>query len=212
HVDNVSQIGPFFITLETGIASGVRRLEAITGREAIKYMLDAKQFRRQVASIIGRTETNALDGIQQLRESSLALQKEIKKVKAEMFAGTRQTVGEESAVGPVSVITHDFGETDRDVMAGWIDTQKARHEPLVAFSLGMVSGKNTYMSSASHQAVSQLRIHVGNLSKQLLPQFGGRGGGKPSFAQGTVAPGTIPEKFFEAARLLLKEEVEKGDG
>jgi len=175
-------------------------------------MLNAKQFRREAASIIGRTETDALDGIQQLRESSLALQKEIKKVKAEMFAGTRQTIGEESAVGPVSVITHDFGETDRDVMAGWIDTQKARHKAVVAFALGMVNDKMTFMSSASHQAVSQLRIHVGNLSKQLLPQFGGRGGGKPSFAQGTVASGTIPEKFFEAARLLLKEEVEKGNG
>lgn len=212
HVDNVSQIGPFFITLETGVASGVRRLEAITGREAIKYMLHAKQFRRQVASIIGRTETDALDGIQQLRESSLALQKEIKKVKAEMFAGTRQTIGEESAVGPVSVITHDFGETDRDVMAGWIDTQKARHEAVVAFGLGMVNDKMTYMTSGSYAAVSEFHIDVGKLTGMLLPQFGGRGGGKPSFAQGTVALGTISEKFFEAARMLLKEEVEKGDG
>jgi len=212
HVDNVSQIGPFFITLETGIASGVRRLEAITGREAVKYMLDAKQFRRKVASIIGRTEVDALDGIQQLRESSLALQKEIKKVKAELFSGAARSVGEETTVGRVRVITNDFEETDRDVMAGWFDTQKARHEAVVAFGLGMVNDKMTFMSSASHQAVSQLSIHVGNLSKQLLPQFGGRGGGKPSFAQGTVAPGTIPEKFFEAARLLLKEEVEKGNG
>lgn len=212
HVDNTSQIGPFFITLETGIASGVRRLEAITGREAIRYMLHVKQFRQQVASIIGRSETDALEGVQQLRESSLALQKEIKKVKAEMFAGTRQPVGEEFAVGPVSVVTHDFGETDRDVMAGWVDTQKARNEVTVAFALGMVQDKMTYMSSASHTAVSQFRVDVGRLSRKLLPQFGGRGGGKPSFAQGTVAAETSPEKLFEAARSLLKEEVEKENG
>jgi len=212
HVDNVSQIGPFFITLETGIASGVRRLEAITGREAIKYMLNAKQFRREAASIIGRPEADALDGLQQLRESSLALQKEIKKVKAELFSGSVRSVGEETTIGRVRVISNDFGETDRDVMAGWIDAQKARHEAVVTFALGTINDKMTFMSSASHQAVSQLSIHVGNLSKQLLPQFGGRGGGKPSFAQGTVAPGTVPEKFFEAARLLLKKEVEKGNG
>ena len=212
HVDNVSQIGPFFITLETGIASGVRRLEAITGREAIQYMLDAKQFRREAASIIGRTEADALDGIQQLHENSLALQKEIKKVKAGMFAGSARSVGEETTMGHVKVIINNFNETDRDVMAGWIDTQKARHEAVVAFGLGMVNDKMTFMTSGSYAAVSEFHVHVGNLSKQLLPQFGGRGGGKPSFAQGTVAPGTVPEKFFDAARLLLKEEVEKGNG
>ncbi len=212
HVDNVNQIGPFFITLETGIASGVRRLEAITGREAIKYMLSAKQFQQQVSSIVGRTEADAVEGVRQLQETNLALQKEIKKVKAEMFAGARQTIGEESAVGPVSVITHDFGETDRDVMAGWIDAQKARNEAVVAFGLGMVNGKVTYMASASHSAVTQLHINVGKLSKQMLPQFGGRGGGKSSFAQGSVAQGTKPQELFDAARLIIKKEVEKKNG
>jgi alanyl-tRNA synthetase len=212
HVDNTSQIGPFFITLETGIASGVRRLEAITGREAIKYMLGAKRFQRQVSSIVGRTEADAVEGVRQLQETNLTLQKEIKKVKAELFSGASRSVGNETTIGRVRMVTNDFGNTDRDVMAGWIDAQKARHEAVVAFGLGMVNGKMTYMASASHRAVSQLSTHVGNLSKQLLPQFGGRGGGKPSFAQGTVAPGTVPEKFFEAALLLLKEEVKKGNG
>jgi alanyl-tRNA synthetase len=212
HVDNVSQIGPFFITLETGVASGVRRLEAITGREAIKYMLDAKQFQQQVSSIVGRTEADAVEGVRQLQEANLALQKEIKKVKAELFSGSARSVGEETTIGRVRMVTNDFGKTDRDMMAGWIDAQKARHETVVAFGLGMVNDKMTFMSSASHQAVSQLRLHVGNLSKQLLPQFGGRGGGKPSFAQGTVERNTVPEKLFKAARLLLKEEVEKGNG
>ncbi len=206
HVDNVSQIGPFFITLETGVASGVRRLEAITGREAIRYMLDAKQFRRDVASMIGRTEADALDGVRQLRESSLALQKEIRKLKAEMFSGAGQSVGEESTAGDVSVITHDFGRTDAEIMCGWIDAQKACHEAVVAFGLGIVNGKVTYMASASHAAVTRQHINVGKLSKQMLPQFGGRGGGKSSFAQGTVALGTVSQELFEAARSLVKRE------
>jgi len=212
HVDNVSQIGPFFITLETGIASGVRRLEAITGREAIKYMLSAKQFQQQVSSIVGRTEADAVEGVRQLQKTNLALQKEIKKVKTEMFSGTRQPVGEEFAVGPVLIVTHDFGKTDRDVMAGWVDTQKARNEAVVAFGLGMVNEKVTYMASASHAAVMQLHINVGKLSKQILPQFGGHGGGKSSFAQGSVAQGTKSQELFEAARLNIKKEVEKKNG
>ncbi|MFQ6007825.1 MAG: alanine--tRNA ligase-related protein, partial [Candidatus Zixiibacteriota bacterium] len=211
HVDNTSQIGPFFITLETGIASGVRRLEAITGREAIKYMLAAKRFRREAAAIIGRSESEALESLRQLRENNLTLQKEIKKLKADLFSGVKKSVGEEHSVGSLTVVTHYFEETDPDVMAAWIDTQKARQEAVVAFGLGIINGKTTYMASASHRAVSQLHIDVGRLSRQLLPQFGGRGGGKPSFAQGTVAQGTKPQELFEAAGLMIKKEVEKSN-
>jgi alanyl-tRNA synthetase len=212
HVDNTSQIGPFFITLETGIASGVRRLEAITGREAIKYMLSAKQFRQEAASIIGRTEAEALEGVRQLRDNNVALQKEIKKIKTEMFSGTRRPVGKETRVGQVTVVTFEFEEGDKDVMAGWIDAQKDRREPVVAFSLGIINGKPTFMTAASGSAVSQFHIDVGELSQQLLPQFGGRGGGKPSFAQGTVAQGTKPPELFEEALLIIKKEVEKEHG
>ena len=81
HVANISQIGPFFITFETGIASGVRRLEAITGEAAIKYMLDAKKFRREVAETIGRSEAEAQKAVSKLAENNKSQQKEIKRLK-----------------------------------------------------------------------------------------------------------------------------------
>ena len=212
HVDNVSQIGPFFITLETGVASGVRRLEAVTGSEAQIYMLQSKQFRQSVAALVGRTETDAITGVRQLRENNVALQKEIKKVRSEMFTGSGRSIGEEHQVGSLLVIHHDFGKTDRDTMAGWIDAQKARHEAVVAFGLGVVNDKMTFMSSASHAAVAEGYIHIGKLTGILLPQYGGRGGGKEAFAQGTVAPGTIAEELFETARLIISKEATQKDG
>ncbi|MEW5994225.1 MAG: DHHA1 domain-containing protein, partial [Candidatus Zixiibacteriota bacterium] len=203
HVENVSQIGPLFITLETGIASGVRRLEAITGHEAVKFMLEAKRFRQDVATIVGRPETDALEGVQQLRDGHATLQKELKKVKAEMFAGAGRPIGEETTVGGLRVITNNFDETDRDIMAGWMDTQKARNEAVVAFGMGRINGKVTVMVSASHRAVTELQVDAGRLSKELLPKFGGRGGGKASFAQGTVSEDISPQELFEAAKKLL---------
>jgi alanyl-tRNA synthetase len=203
HVSRIGQIGPFFITLETGIASGVRRLEAITGRGGVNYMLDTKQFRRETAAIVGRPEPEALAGVEQLREQNSSLQKELKKVKAEMFSGGGKSVGEEQAVGKIFLVTNDFGDTDRDIMAGWLDGLKEQNRPLVALALGRVDGKYTFMAAASHTAFKEFKIDTGKLAKALLPKFGGRGGGKPTFAQGSVADETSAESLFGEARTLL---------
>jgi alanyl-tRNA synthetase len=205
HVANVGQIGPMFITLETGIASGVRRLEAITGSAAIQHMLELKEFRAEVASTTGRPETEALEAVKEIRQEASDLRKEIKKIKAEMFSGGTQSVGDERTKGKITVVCHNFGETDRDIMAGWADTQKGLNEPVVAFALGLVGGKQTFMATASGSAQKEHKIHVGTIAKELLPKFGGRGGGKPSFAQGSIDAGASVDEFFEAAFALVPE-------
>ncbi len=204
HVENSSQIGPFFITLETGIASGVRRIEAITGKEALNYMLEAKSFRKQVASIVNRPEADSLGGVEHLKEQNSLLQKELKKVKAEMFSGGGNSVGNDKVINDITFSTHYFDETDRDIMTAWIDSKKEMASPVFAVALGLVGGKMTYIAAASSQAVDK-NIHIGKITKELLPQFGGRGGGKPNFAQGSVANDTEPSKLFDTAQSLMTE-------
>jgi len=207
HVENINQIGPFFVLLETGIASGVRRLEAITGRKAIECMLDAKEFKHCVSQLVGRPEAEALKGLEQLKESHLALQKELKKTRAAMFAGADKSIGNRSTIGPLLFLTHDFGATDRETMGAWIDNQKESSKPLVAVGLGDVNGKMTVMVTASGSAARVHDLHVGDIAKEVLPQFGGRGGGKPSFAQGSTAAGTAPQDLFDTFKTILKEKV-----
>jgi len=204
HVNNTAQIGPFFITLETGIASGVRRIEAVTGREAQKFMLEAKQFRREASTTVGRPETEALAAIRHLKDEHLALQKELKKVKADMFSGGGKSVGEEIMIGPLKLVTHDFGETDKDVMSGWIDSQKGRPEPVIVAAIGQLNGKISFIAAASQAAIANHKIDIGEISKQLLPQFGGRGGGKAAFAQGGVAPGSDAVQLFAKMKEIIK--------
>jgi alanyl-tRNA synthetase len=202
HVQNTGQIGSFVIVAETGIASGVRRIECITGREATKYLLQLKQFRQQVSQTINRTETEALDGVRQLKESNTALQKEIKKAKAAMFAGIGGTIGDEIKFGAVTLATNDFGDTDKETMTAWIDSVKERNEPVVAVAAGLSEGKTSVIAAASARAVSECKVDVGALAKELFPKFGGRGGGKAGFAQGSISAGT--GEFFAAFALALK--------
>lgn len=210
HVANISQIGPFFITLETGVASGVRRLEAITGQAAIEYMLDAKNFRREVAETVGRSEADALEGVKKLSETSGELQKELKKVKSQMFTGGSASVGEEQEVKPFKIYSNDFGESDKDIMAGWIDNVKSFQYPALSLALGTIDNKLTMMIAASGSAVSEHDAHAGNLLKDILKDYGGRGGGKPNFAQGTVALGTtwieLKAKFIKNLEKTKKNE------
>jgi alanyl-tRNA synthetase len=207
HVNNISQIGPFFITLETGIASGVRRVEAITGREAMRFMLNAKQFQLQTASMVGRPVDEALAGVEQLRETNNALQKEIKRTKEAMFSGSGASVGDETKLGELSLWTNYFGGTDRDTIGAWLDSQKGADRPVVAIGIGDVNGKKTFMAAASNKAVKDFHIDVGKLAGEVLALFGGRGGGKASFAQGAAAGDTQPDELFAKVKAILKERV-----
>jgi len=205
HVNNTSQIGPFFVTLETGIASGVRRMEAITGREAQKQMLENKEFRRRASLLVNRTESEALAGIEQLKETASSLQKELKKAKTELVAGGGQTVGTEIKVAGISLWTHGFDETDRDSMSAWIDSRKDQNVPVVALTMGTTGEKVTVMLAASATAIKSHGIHAGKLAKDLLAKFDGRGGGKPNFAQGGVPIGTDAQQLFDEAEKMLSE-------
>jgi alanyl-tRNA synthetase len=205
HVENVSQIGPFFITLETGIASGIRRIEAITGEEAVKFMLDAKSYRKKVSGIVGRPETDSLAGVEQLKEQNSTLQKELKKVKANMFSNKGNSVGDELEFNGLTFISNDFGETDRDIMASWLDSNKEQIKPTVALAFGIVENKPTFMGSASSSAVKDFKIHIGNIIKEVLNQFNGRGGGKPNFAQGSISTDVDYEKLIESTKEIISK-------
>jgi alanyl-tRNA synthetase len=202
HVQNTGQIGSFVIVAETGIASGVRRIECITGQEATEYLLGLKQFRQQVSQIINRPESEALDGVRQLKEANAALQKEIKKAKAAMFAGIGGTVGDEIRIGGVTLFTNDFGDTDKETMTAWIDSVKERNEPVVAVAVGGSEGKTSVIAAASARAVNECKIDVGALAKEVFPKFGGRGGGKAGFAQGSISAET--GEFLVAFAAALK--------
>ena len=122
-----------------------------------------------------------------------------------MFSGGKQTVGIEEQLGDLKFAANDFGETDRDTMSAWVDSMKGSAEAIVAVALGHVNGKRTFVAAASGPAVKNHSVNVGGIAKEILPQFGGRGGGKPSFAQGGVGDDTDADKFFGAIKEALSQ-------
>jgi len=206
HVDIISQIGPFIITLEAGIASGVRRIEAITGRPALQKIFEQKHAIESISATLNRPEEQIAKAVAELKDEASKLEKENKRLKSEKYSGGAIAVGNEAKIGSLTLRFHHFGNVESGEMAGWIDSGKTANYPLVSAAVGMVQEKTTYMASANSAA----NIHIGNVSRSLLKDFGGRGGGKENFAQGTVPSSVNIEEFFKTLKVKLGEAVEKG--
>ena len=84
-----------------------------------------------VGQIVGRTGSEVTRGVEQLHDNNSALQKDLKKARAEMFSGGK-SIGTEEVIGKLTYIGHDFGPTDKETIAAWIDSQRARTEPVIA--------------------------------------------------------------------------------
>jgi alanyl-tRNA synthetase len=203
HVENISQIGPFMITLETGIASGVRRIEAVAGAEAVRKMLSQKKAVEEIATTFNRPPGEVSSAAQEMHGKLLELQKENKKLKAERFSKSADSVGQEKKIGDITLRFHDFGDTDMDEMSGWIDSGKGVGYSLISVAIGRANGKSTFMSSAS----STVNLHIGKFSGEVLKCLGGRGGGKPNFAQGTVPSEIESDTVFKTVEDKLKENI-----
>jgi len=154
---------------------------------------------------VGRLVAEALAGVEQLKKAHGLLQKELKKARAELVAGTAGTIGQESKLGRLCFWFIDFADCDRDKAAAWIDSKKGQDKPVVAAATFISGDKRLVAVGASSSAVKDLGVHAGQLLKEMLSEFGGRGGGKPSFAQGGVPMDTDAQKVLAKLTELLRE-------
>ncbi len=205
HVGNTAEIGPFIITEESAIASGVRRIEAVTGRGATELMQLHKQVTNQVGQQLNVTADEILDALKKLSSNYSELQKENKKLKAERFSGGgNASVGEKDTVGKVEFTYNDFGETDPDSIAGWSDTIKGMNNAVVSLAVGIVNGKKTFIASASKSAID-LGFDTGKHFGAMVRDLGGRGGGKAGFARGGLPEDVKFDELVAKAKEKLQE-------
>ncbi|MCK5126110.1 MAG: alanine--tRNA ligase [candidate division Zixibacteria bacterium] len=205
HVNNTAEIGLFMITEESAIASGVRRIEAVTGRKATEMMQLHKNIARNVGAQLNAPAEEVLESLQKLTGNYSELQKEIKKLKAERFSGGgSSSVGHKETIGQVEFTYNDFGETDQESMAGWSDSIKGMNNPVVSLAVGVLKGKKTFIASASKPAV-ELGFDTSKHFGAMVKELGGRGGGKAAFARGGLPDDINFDLLIEKAKETLKE-------
>ena len=203
HVKNTGMIGQFKIISESGVAAGIRRIEAITGHNVIKYYENLENTIAEAAKIIKASPDKLVEKAKHLMEEIKALQSENESLKnkaaKEALGDVMDKVVE---IGGVKVLSVEIPETDGNELRTLGDELKNKLGEGLIFLASAKDGKVNLVAMATDGAV-KAGVHAGNLIKAVAPIVGGGGGGRPNMAQ---AGGKLPEKIGQAVE-TVKEEV-----
>ena len=204
HVKNVGQIGMFKIVSETGVAAGVRRIEALTGKAAIDYMNNKAKLLSEAVSTLKTNETNLLDKINTVLTENKEMKQELTKVQAarakadsqKLLMGLKEYNGVNVIVGKVQAATMDELRNSADLIC-------SKYEKAGVVLLGAVIGdKVNFVVKANKDAVAR-GIHAGKIVKEVAQVAGGNGGGRPDMAQaGAKQAEKLPEAFDKAHQII----------
>jgi len=184
HLDNTAKVGPFRIESEGSVASGVRRIEAITGKACLDEMELARQRVYNACAILKTKPAELASKLESQVEEIKNLKKSIESFKARETAGEvdRFLFGART-VGEFHVITANVPNADAGKLRQMGDTLRDKAADVVAVLSSVNDGKITFLAVCGKDAVAK-GIRAGDLVKLVCTACGGSGGGKPDSAMG----------------------------
>ena len=188
HVSNTSQIRAFKIISESGVSSGVRRIEAITGDAVIDLLLKNTDELKTAKNSAGLSSDKLLtEWIDSKKEEIKDLQKQIKKIQSgqinvDDFVKNAKSFN--TSQGVAQYVLADLNLDDRDILAQITDQLKNKIQKGIVIVIGSGEATHPVIISVSKDLTSQFQ--AGTLLKDFAQVLGGKGGGRPDFAQGAV--------------------------
>lgn len=198
HVSNTSQIGLFKLLSESGIGSGVRRIEAVTGKHAYNFLEGQLELLKQSASLL-KSNTNdvpkrieALYGqMKELSRDNESLQAKLSRIEAGSLEQNAKTVD------GITVLCAKVNAPSMDALRGIVDELKLKLESSVIV-LGAIADDKVNLAAAVSADLVKKGFHAGKIVKEAAVHCGGSGGGRPDMAQ---AGGKDTSKLDEALKL-----------
>jgi alanyl-tRNA synthetase len=182
HLDATGQIGLFKVTTEGAVASGVRRLEAVTGSAALAHVGQEEQALRQAADLLRIPPLELPRRLQKFLDDQKGLEKQLAELETRLAKGRAQDlVGGARAVAGIPVVVARLDGLDAEGLRAVVDSVRERLPSGVTF-LGAVSdGKVNLVSAVTKDLTG--RVHAGKLVQEVAKAVGGGGGGRPDLAQ-----------------------------
>ena len=209
HVSNTRNISAFKIISESGVAAGVRRIEALTGKALFEYYNTMESELQKAAKLLKAVPLEVSAKIVSLQDEVKQLQKENDKLKAKLAKeAAGDLLSEAKEVDEIYILTKQLTDVDMNGMRDLGDEAKQKlGEAFIVFA-SQVGEKVNLIAMATDGAIKK-GAHAGNLIKEVASIVGGGGGGRPNMAQ---AGGKLPEKIPEAlacAKTVMEKQIIK---
>ena len=188
----------------SGVAAGVRRIEAVTGKAAFEWLLRTEQVLRDVASMLRGSREDVDEKVRELVERSRRLEKEVQQLKSKLASGQSGDLSTQAKdVGGVKVLAALVEGADAKSLRDAVDQLRSKLGSSVIVLATVKEGKVVLVAGVSADLLE--RFKAGDIVGAVAAQVGGRGGGRADFAQ---AGGTQPENL--SAALLSVEALVRG--
>ena len=183
HVNRTGDVGLCRIVSETGISSGVRRIEALTGEAAVAHDRGMEERLSQVASLVRGAPETVVERVEALVERNRAMEKEIEQLKARLASSAGNDLASEAVdVDGVKVVAADMQGADRKALMETVDQLRNKLGKAVILLGSAADGKVTLVAGVTRNLTDMLK--AGDLMQYVAPKVDGKGGGRPDMAQG----------------------------
>jgi alanyl-tRNA synthetase len=183
HVGRTGDIGLFKIVGETGVAAGIRRIEALTGAGALAFVAGEEARLEQIAALLSASDTDVIDKLRQLFDRQKKLERELEGLKTKAAGAATLDLAEKAKdIQGIKVIAARLDGADAKALRDSVDRFKQTLGDCVVLLAGTADGKATLVAGVNGKAL--LKVRAGDLVGFVAQQIGGKGGGRPDLAQG----------------------------
>jgi alanyl-tRNA synthetase len=205
HVNRTGDIGLFKITGESGVAAGVRRVEATTGHGALRLINQQQALIAQLAHELKAPSSEVANKVAQLSEHAKALEKELARLKSKLAASQGDDlVGQASDINGVKVLAVNLEGADANALRETMDKLKDKLKSAAIVLASVQDGKVSLAAGVTANLIGKLK--AGDLVNHVASQVGGKGGGKPDMAMaGGTDASQLPQALASVAEWVKQK-------
>jgi alanyl-tRNA synthetase len=205
HAERAGDIGLFKIVSETGVAAGVRRIEAFTGAGALAWIEQRDDLLSEISQAVKGSQNNVAEKVSQLLDKNRSLEKDLERLKAKLASSTGGELSTQAVeVDGIQVLAVQLDDVDPKVMRDMVDQLKNKLGSSAIVLATIKDDKVSLIAGVSKDQIS--RIKAGDLVNSVATKVGGKGGGRPDMAQaGGNDPSSLPEALKQVPEWVRQQ-------